>query len=185
MSDGVKRAIACHYSYKKSCLLIGAVGSSQELVIEKCEMKILTSINEMAQYLVDSIPKPTFKNGIWINKHEGLKAAINRYCVEIDFNGEHEKEIPAIEDLLSSLNSEKKLLIPAEVDLGKECVKSSLYLLLKAFTLRLCRKKKIRESRHAGYLGSRNSLAQCRTFLYGDAGYEEEEYPTIGYRYGE
>lgn len=120
-------ALACFYTYQKTCILHGEITSDKALVInqefnfeKKSVVFISDFLNEFGEYP-------------WINKNPYLASQIGR-CYYLDFD--NERDMQQLGDLFESLADEERVIFNYEkkVDSGRE---NTLPILIKAFSLAL------------------------------------------------
>ena len=119
-----RTAVACFYTYEKTCILHGEVTPDKSLVINEEFNFHKKSIVLIADFL------KRFDEYIWINKNDYLGSAIGRcYCVDF-LNVE---EMAQLSDLFASLVDENKVIFNYEkkVDSARE---NALPILTKAFS---------------------------------------------------
>lgn len=130
-----KSILSCHYSYHNTCLAVGKVRvdnkQNPSLLIDEYRIEKNLSVWEVA----DIIKRYPLEK--WINKHEPLRLQLGDYCNEVDFKGENENELDAINDLFYSLESAEKLTLSADFDLTKSYIFECLSILLKGLTKEL------------------------------------------------
>jgi len=127
-----KTVVACYYNWHNTCLIQGKTTNDNQanpiLVVESHKVESQLSVWEAADLI------KAYLHEKWINKHEPLKQQLSCSCHEVDFRGEHENEIEAIQDLYFSLKTADKLIIPEDLNFKENHVSMCLSILLKALT---------------------------------------------------
>jgi hypothetical protein len=117
-------AIACFYSYEKTCILKGLVNEDKKLII--CEELNFEkkSVTFVAEYL------NTFTGKCWINKNPYLANLLGS-CYFLDF--EDEQDCCQLEDLFKSLIAEDRIVFNGKKPLNSNREKT-LPILIKALS---------------------------------------------------
>jgi hypothetical protein len=126
-------AIACFYSYQKTCVLSGVVSyPDKKLVITKEVNFEKQSITIIGQYL-NTVDSGVWTNKAWISKNPYL-ASVLRSCYFLDFSDE--QDLCQLTDLFKSLLDENRVLFSCEKQANSNREKT-LPILIKALSNQL------------------------------------------------
>lgn len=127
----IAQAAACYYSFESSHILVAAVDSERNLIIQSEATYTDIAISEISEIL-DSLDIP-----VWTNKHEPLSYSLDRDRGYLDFD--QENEVKTLHDLYKSLVKQNRLKAP-NMSLSGQNVENCFKILLKALVKDLCQK---------------------------------------------
>jgi hypothetical protein len=122
-------AVACFYSYEKSCILVGSATQDKKLIVTDEFNFEEKSINFISEYLYQNYLRISGKV-CWINKNPYL-ANILGECYYLDYTDE--QDCNQLEDLFKSLLAENRIIFKYEKP-SNSYRKKTLPILIKALS---------------------------------------------------